>query len=398
VERVRDRPPGQYIHGLGRKTKTVELVMRIIKIMAFVFVCVGIASCKKNDNITGTNTSDLQGNIFFQPTYGSDLAPGLWAVTVADSTTQPHLVGAGMWYPRISRDKSTIVACTVSADTGYVNVVSPSGALQQRFSLGEWRYIHFLDPSPDGQKIVLSTSQFPAGSPAVAVVNRDGTDFRVLNDTARGPSGWPREAMFPTWSPDGSRIAYLKYYTYSDSTKMVLLTVNPDGSNSLALCETYGLTVPLWSPDGRKIACFQNPRMYFDVGPLIVRIVDVTSRISQEIVLTSNVLNTLNKTMVWGRDGILFCSASSTDSDGIHAIYRLNVAGSPTVEQISDGFLQSSLVSSPDGRYLAILGFRRSDPFSLYVMKPDGFNLQRLRKLSTNPMYGTYGFIFSFWL
>ena len=386
-----------YARAVRAQERIVKFGMGTIKIIAFTFVCISIISCKKDDSITGTNTSDFQGNIYLQM-YGSELAQGLWRVTVADSTTQPYLLGADMWYPRISRDRSTIVACTFSGETSYVNIVSPSGVLQQRFSLGEWRYIHFLDPSPDGRKIALSVSKFVAGSPAVVVINRDGSDFHVLNDTARGPSGWPREAMFPTWSPDGSRIAYLKYYSYSDSMKMVLLTVAPDGSDTLALCETYGLSVPFWSPDGKKIACFQNRRAYFDIGPLVVRIVDVISRISQEIVLTSNVMNTLNKTMAWAHDGSLFCSASSTDRDGIHAVYRINFIGLPTVRQIADGFLQSSLVLSPDGRYLGILGRRDEDSFSFYVMRPDGSDLRRLRNLSDNLYIGSPGFIFSFWL
>lgn len=69
-----------------------------------------------------------------------------------------------------------------------------------------------------------------------------------------------------------------------------------------------------------------------------------------------------------------------------------------TVQHIADEFLQSSLVCSPDGKHLGVLGNKSGDQFSLYVMKPDGTNLQRLKKLSNNAAGGTYGFIFSFWM
>jgi Tol biopolymer transport system component len=286
---------------------------------------------------------------------------------------------------------------SVQADTGYLNVLSSTGALLYRFNLGEWRDIHFFDPSPDGRSIVVSISKFDGGKAVLAVVHRDGTGLTLLSDSVQFPTGVLRGAFCPTWSPDGSRIAFLRLYIYPppDSQKVVLLTVDPDGSDSVALTEATRLNVPLWSPDGHKIACFQDPYLYFQDGPIVVRLVHVDTRTTEQIVLADNVFNTDNKTMSWGVNGTLFCSVDSPDSNGIHAIYRVSNTGA---QQISGSFLRSQIACSPDGQYLAILGNRRSEPFSLYIMRPDGSDLRLIKRLSSVPATGIYAGQFPIWL
>lgn len=89
--------------------------------------------------------------------------------------------------------------------------------------------------SPNGNKIA-----FVIGDPSINhrlyVVNIDGSDPYPLLDEA---------ASEPKWSPDGSKIVYSRYLGG-------IGVVNPDGSDTVVLLESG--FAPSWSPDGNQIA------------------------------------------------------------------------------------------------------------------------------------------------
>ena len=55
--------------------------------------------------------------------------------------------------------------------------------------------------------------------------------------------------MLPSWSPDGSKIAFTRYSTLDNST---VWTMNADGSDQVQIAPCCA-TSPAWSPDGTKI-------------------------------------------------------------------------------------------------------------------------------------------------
>jgi hypothetical protein len=102
--------------------------------------------------------------------------------------------------------------------------------------------------SPDGSKIAfdrqIQATQSPelSGTIDVWVMNADGSGQRRLTATGR--------AHGPTWSPDGSRIAFV-----DDNRDIYAL--NTDGSGLTKLTnEASGVSIygPDWSPDGSRIA------------------------------------------------------------------------------------------------------------------------------------------------
>jgi dipeptidyl aminopeptidase/acylaminoacyl peptidase len=112
---------------------------------------------------------------------------------------------------------------------------------------GGLKGITWADWSPDGSQIVVHEAvPVPDNGPQVQqiyVISRDGTAKRVL-----------AEGRQPDWSPNGSAIVYATGPFYGRAT---LHLVNPDGSNdrqltSPALNETD--EEPAWSPDGSKVA------------------------------------------------------------------------------------------------------------------------------------------------
>jgi Tol biopolymer transport system component len=103
--------------------------------------------------------------------------------------------------------------------------------------------------SPDGTRIAYSTGRGFAVNPAIYAVNRDGSDRRLL----------ARDAIAPAWSPDGSRIAY--------ASSCGLRLVTPAGQDitpvSAGRCRAIGpVGLPNWSPDGTKIAIETTKGIY----------------------------------------------------------------------------------------------------------------------------------------
>ena len=102
------------------------------------------------------------------------------------------------------------------------------------------------DFSPDGTKIVFVSQQ----RGGIVVINRDGSNPTLLLET--------KEALFPTWSPDGKYIIYLLKLISDESPNaysLVLFRMDADGSNQIQLTEEFvAETKPAWSPDGRFIA------------------------------------------------------------------------------------------------------------------------------------------------
>ncbi|HEU5433440.1 MAG TPA: hypothetical protein VFU81_17375, partial [Thermomicrobiales bacterium] len=100
----------------------------------------------------------------------------------------------------------------------------------------------------------------------------DGADDQLITD--RAPVVWP------SWSPDRSRIAFLTYDPDDPTGKISLCLVNVDGSDFRTLAgDVSAHAPPLWSPDGQRIAytSFAAYDPVTDAGPISVRYYDLPS-------------------------------------------------------------------------------------------------------------------------
>ncbi|MBE3559650.1 MAG: PD40 domain-containing protein [Ktedonobacteraceae bacterium] len=111
-------------------------------------------------------------------------------------------------------------------------------------------------PSPDGRRIIYSTTAGLGQGSAVFLMKRDGSERRRLfaleGAEARAIAGLFR------WSPDGAHIAYERL---SDSVipflPAGLWLMNAQGTEQRWLADVdggHGFR-PVWSPDSRSIAC-----------------------------------------------------------------------------------------------------------------------------------------------
>jgi Tol biopolymer transport system component len=92
-----------------------------------------------------------------------------------------------------------------------------------------WESIHPA-ASPDGSKVTFMT---------------DGT-IKVFDYATRTVSAWSATGDFPTWSPDGTHIAFVGPFGS-------LYLINPDGTNQslLSSANEYAGSPVAWSPDSK---------------------------------------------------------------------------------------------------------------------------------------------------
>ncbi len=118
-----------------------------------------------------------------------------------------------------------------------------------------------LTTTPDGQ-----ASSQPAWFP-----NGRNILFRRSGPTAASSSIWqmsalgaspflryqpPHSPLYPTWSPDASKILFTAMLSPTGDTDRGIFTVNRDGSGLTTLFDMPGTfdSAPAWRPDGRRIA------------------------------------------------------------------------------------------------------------------------------------------------
>ena len=98
--------------------------------------------------------------------------------------------------------------------------------------------------SPDGRKILFTAGDITSGSASpLWIVNSDGTGLEQL--TSDGANDYR-----PTWSPDGSRIAFVS--TRDGNAEIYVMNADGTGQTNITN-DTTDDQSPSWSPDGNTI-------------------------------------------------------------------------------------------------------------------------------------------------
>jgi len=226
------------------------------------------------------------------------------------------------WDPVLSPD-GTLIAYRRGRDYGSIHVIAIDGSEPvlvthdtDRWDVPAW--------SPDSKRLAYSTALGFGGvqSDHIVVVDADGQGARNLtSDHARLGEG---RAVFPAWSPDGARIAFIGrpggesaksdiWVMDADGGRITQLTNNPDDQGC-----------PRWSPDGTQVLY----TIYRDIGELFA----------------------------------------------VEEIWVMNADGTGQRRLADRG---ASPVWSPDGEYIAFESDRDGD-WEIFVMDADGNNQTQL--------------------
>ncbi|MGD9570305.1 MAG: IPT/TIG domain-containing protein [Thermoleophilia bacterium] len=199
--------------------------------------------------------------------------------------------------------------------------------------------------SPDGTKIAFIANRNASGDD-VWVMNADGSDQRRLYD---GPSN----ERDPAWSPDGTRIVF---GGFGDATPQ-LMTMNANGSAPAVLAPPNDNIngAPAWSPDGSRIAWRKFS------GGTGVSLRALVGDGGTQIVPDASNPN-------WFPDG----SRLVVDRGLSAEVWSLRPDGSDLRQLTDSAGSDFAPAVSPDGRRIVFASSRDGQGFEIYVMEADG--------------------------
>ena len=177
--------------------------------------------------------------------------------------------------------------------------------------------------------------------PGIRVMKADGSGVRRLT---RGNDGSPR------WSPDGSRLAFIRWSDDYAVSKIVVMNADGTGKHvvSTPTREFCPVQPPSWSYDGLFIAYTSD---CFDADPRVAQLRVAAADGSGEIALTDySHWNAFTWPQPWSPDlegsmQLVFTS----DRDGDNDVYVVNSDGSDPTQLTHDDDDQFAPVWSPDG-------------------------------------------------
>ncbi|MEO0317474.1 MAG: Tol-Pal system protein TolB [Pseudomonadota bacterium] len=194
----------------------------------------------------------------------------------------------------------------------------------------------------------------------IAYVARSGSEYRLEVADSDGENAFvalrsSEPIISPTWSPDGSKLAYVSFeskkpvvYVQELATRKRIAVANFKGSNS----------APAWSPDGRRLAIALSREGHTQIFLINADGSDLR-RLTQS--------NSIDTEPCFSPDGQTLYFTS--DRGGGPQIYRMSVDGGDArrVTFISGATYNISPAISPDGKMLAYIS-RREGRFQVYVL------------------------------
>jgi Tol biopolymer transport system component len=191
-------------------------------------------------------------------TFSHGLAPQVY-VAPADGSTEARSLelGGPASAPIFSPDGRRLAYTAPTTGGQALFVVNLDGTGRAQLSTAFPSFSHgfghgsiALAWSPDGSRLLFSAGDGETGEFDLYVVPNDG------ETQERRVTAEPGSEYGATWSPDGTRIAYLASAPFDHPNLMV---ANSDGSGARRLIDqTVFWLTPQWSPDGRMITVHAN--------------------------------------------------------------------------------------------------------------------------------------------
>jgi hypothetical protein len=225
---------------------------------------------------------------------------------------------------------------------GELTRIAPDG-LNHQVLTSDRRFRQSLDVSPDGTRLAYGYVDLASSRRLIAVSAPDGSG---AHDLAEGQD--------PTWSPDGTRLAFDR--GTPGSRRIYVMDAN--GANVVQLTQAAESTQPAWSPDGTKIAYVGNGGIW-------------TMRADGS---DAHALGLAGSAPDWSPDGsrLVFVGASGVS---------IASADGSSVREVVPGW-GATPRWSPDGNWIVFQGATQwwdvTSRYELYLVRPDGSGLRPL--------------------
>jgi hypothetical protein len=296
---------------------------------------------------------------------------GAGPITIESVTAGSHVVslGAGGTYCRTTGSASisiNITAGQITETTFSVECVSPpSGRILYGGATPTFASF-FVTVNPDGSdaRPVAVTGDEPDWSPdgtRIAYVRSD--NIHLMNTDGSGDVelfASPESEHHPEWSPDGTLLLY--YQSVSSSITLFVTPVaapDPQPVFADAITRSHGS----WSPDGARIAytsAIDNDE-HFGIW-----LADADG--TDPVQLTSGPVDVQP---AWSPDGSRILFRRQLVSGGQSDIWTVNVDGSNPLNATNNPAFDYEPAWSPDGKWIAFVS-ERGGLTRVWVSRPDG--------------------------
>jgi Tol biopolymer transport system component len=204
----------------------------------------------------------------------------------------------------------------------------------------------------------------------IYTVNADGSNLTRLTT-----------GMDPSWSPDGSQIAFVRW-----TNPWGIYTINADGRNEKLLFSSNVARAPVWSPDGKQIAFYFETEGW--TAPMQICIpgnpcISIPPRLQTEwhlgVVDVADGYfhqpynDRFSFSPSWTADGEWLVYDGGDDGalpSTVHGLCITTVEG-PNNSVLTNNVHDHFPVTSPDGNRIAFMHWQH-DHWEVYIMNSDG--------------------------